>query len=115
MARIEFWLDDERPRPHHSMNRFLSAKNLIKYIAWMMEVSKSTNHEIVLDLDHDLGDEGVVGNGYDVILWVEEMVATGKWKFDSRPVIRVHTANASARLKMLAGVESINRLWADRV
>jgi hypothetical protein len=59
-----------------------------------------------LSLDHDLGDDER-GTGYDVVLWVEEAVAMHGF---IPPKITVHSANSSARDKMLAGIQSIERL-----
>ena len=59
-----------------------------------------------LSLDHDLGDDAR-GTGYDVVLWIEEAVATRGF---SPPRILVHSANSSARLKMEAGIAAIGRL-----
>jgi len=57
-------------------------------------------------LDHDLGDDAH-GTGYDVILWIEQTVATEGF---IPPKITVHSANPSARQKMEAGISSIQRL-----
>ncbi|OYD77455.1 UNVERIFIED_ORG: hypothetical protein BDU10_2560 [Burkholderia sp. CF145] len=62
-------------------------------------------------LDHDLGDDER-GTGYDVILWIEEAVALRGFR---PPKILVHSANSSARNKMLSGVAAIERLVAKRV
>jgi len=63
-----------------------------------------------ISLDHDLGDDER-GTGYDVILWIEEAVATrGFWA----PFVLVHSANTSARKKMELGIESIQRLQRER-
>ena len=59
-----------------------------------------------LSLDHDLGDDEH-GTGYDVVLWIEEAVALRGFK---PPKITVHSANSSAREKMVAGIRSIERL-----
>jgi len=59
-----------------------------------------------LSLDHDLGDDEH-GTGYDVVLWIEEAVATRGFM---PPHIAVHSANSSARIKMEAGIRSIERL-----
>ncbi len=59
-----------------------------------------------LSLDHDLGDDAR-GTGYDVIRWIEEAVALREFV---PPMIRVHSANSSARKRMLLGIESIKRL-----
>lgn len=56
-----------------------------------------------VSLDHDLGDDNR-GTGYDVILWIEEAVMLRGFK---PPRITVHSANSSARLKMLAGIAAI--------
>jgi hypothetical protein len=60
-----------------------------------------------LSLDHDLGDD-TRGTGYDVILWIEEQVATRGW--NPPGIIEVHSSNSSARVKMENGIESIRRL-----
>lgn len=59
-----------------------------------------------ISLDHDLGDD-TRGTGYDVVLWIEEAVATDGFV---PPMILVHSANSSAREKMIAGVRAIERL-----
>ena len=57
-----------------------------------------------LSLDHDLGDDQQ-GTGYDVILWIEEAVMTRGFV---SPMIFVHSANPSARVKMELGIAKIN-------
>ena len=63
-----------------------------------------------LSLDHDLGDDEH-GTGYDVVLWIEEQVATANFE---PPSITVHSANPSARQKMEAGIRSIEKLYRER-
>ena len=58
----------------------------------------------LVSLDHDLGDDQR-GTGYDVVLWVENAVAT---KGFLPPELRVHSANSSARQKMLLGIANID-------
>ena len=58
-----------------------------------------------LSLDHDLGDDER-GTGYDVVVWIEEAVALHNFM---PPKIKVHSANSSAREKMLAGIRSIEQ------
>lgn len=62
-----------------------------------------------VSLDHDLGDDER-GTGYDVVLWLEEAVATRRFR---PPELKVHSANTSARIKMEAGIRSIER-WASQ-
>jgi hypothetical protein len=59
-------------------------------------------------------DEAIVdahGTGYDVLLWIEEAVATRGF---APPRIQVHSVNVSARQKMEAAISSIKQLAADR-
>jgi len=58
-----------------------------------------------VSLDHDLGDDER-GTGNDVILWIEEQVYTNSFV---PPKIYVHSANSSAKQKMLLGINSIER------
>ncbi len=60
----------------------------------------------LISLDHDLGDDER-GTGYDVVLWIEEAVATRGF---APPAIKVHSANTSARRKMELGIENIKRI-----
>ena len=70
-----------------------------------IELLKTGNVSII-SLDHDLGDDER-GTGYDVVVWIEEVVATKNFV---PPEIKVHSANSSAREKMEAGIQSIQRL-----
>lgn len=98
---MKVYLDDEREPPegwHH--------------VRWPDEAIECLRSGGVthLSLDHDLGDDER-GTGYDVILWMEE--AAARHGFQPPAVIAVHSANASARQKMEAGVAAIRRI-ADR-
>ena len=64
-----------------------------------------TGKVTVISLDHDLGDDDH-GTGYDVLLWLEEQVAT---KGFVPPKCLVHSANSPARQKMEAAIASIER------
>jgi hypothetical protein len=94
---VKLYLDDERPAPQGWI-----------LVRWPSEaISLLESGEMTdLSLDHDLGDDER-GTGYDVILWIEEAVATRGF---SPPRIAVHSANSSARQKMELGIESIRRL-----
>lgn len=99
MAKV--YLDDERPVPEGWIGA-LNAKDAIKLLS-SLEVE-------VISLDHDLGDD-TAGTGYDVLLWIEEQTYAKRY---SPPAIKIHTANASARSKMEAAAESINRIAKSR-
>ena len=91
---LRVYLDDERSTPEGWVRAY-----------WPDEVIAllKTGSVSELSLDHDLGDDAR-GTGYDVILWIEEAVYTQGFK---PPLIAVHSANQSARQKMLAGLQSI--------
>jgi hypothetical protein len=94
---MRVFLDDERSTPAGWVR-----------VYWPSEAIELLESGAVeeMSLDHDLGDDER-GTGYDVILWMEEAVALRGFK---PPRIAVHSANAPAREKMLAGIESIKRL-----
>ncbi|BCG24561.1 hypothetical protein TUM18999_27520 [Pseudomonas tohonis] len=94
---MKVYLDDERATPDGWVRAW-----------WPVEVIEllKTGQVSELSLDHDLGDDER-GTGYDVILWIEEAVALHGFV---PPRISVHSANASAVLKMQAGVLSIEAL-----
>lgn len=96
---IKIFLDDERATPD-GWTRVWWPDAAIKLL--------ETVDVDIISLDHDLGDDAK-GTGYDVILWIEEAVATKGFK---PPQIMVHSANPAARIKMKAGIESIQRLYA---
>ncbi|MFZ6780435.1 cyclic-phosphate processing receiver domain-containing protein [Undibacterium sp. Ji83W] len=94
---LRVFLDDERATPEGWVRVYWpnEAIDLLK-----------TNAVVEISLDHDLGDDQR-GTGYDVVLWIEETVALHGFK---PPKMSVHSANSSAREKMEAGIEAINRL-----
>lgn len=96
---MRVYLDDERPTPDGWVRTY-----------WPGEVIAllETGQVRQLSLDHDLGDDAR-GTGYDVVLWIEEAVALRDFK---PPRIEVHSANTSARAKMLAGIRAIEALAA---
>jgi hypothetical protein len=61
-----------------------------------------------LDLDHDLGDQKIVGSGYDVLEWLEHEVALEK--FIPPSIINIHSANPSVYPKMELAIKSIKKL-----
>jgi hypothetical protein len=98
---MKVFLDDEREAPDGWVRVYWPAEAI--------ELLQSGQVER-LSLDHDLGDDAR-GTGYDVILWIEEAVALRGFV---PPKIFVHSANSSAVAKMLAGIQAIERLYAQR-
>jgi hypothetical protein len=98
---MKVYLDDERDTPDGWVR-----------VYWPNEAIKllETGQVKEISLDHDLGDDER-GTGYDVVLWIEEAVNTRN--FDP-PKICVHSANPSARQKMLLGIDAIQRQYEHR-
>jgi hypothetical protein len=94
---IRVYLDDERPTPDGWVRVYWPEQAIALLKTGGVEE---------LSLDHDLGDDQR-GTGYDVVLWIEEAVAVRCFK---PPKMFVHSANAPAREKMLAGIRSIENL-----
>lgn len=95
---MRVYLDDERQTPEGWVRVYWPDEAIALLETGLVEA---------LSLDHDLGDDQR-GTGYDVVLWLEEAVAVRGLRPPA--VISVHSANASAREKMLAGIRSIERL-----
>ena len=98
---MQVFVDDERDAPEGWVR-----------VHWPDEAIRLLESGAVteLSLDHDLGDDER-GTGYDVVLWIEEAVALRGFR---PPRITVHSANSSARHKMLLGIAAIERLAAER-
>ena len=94
---MKVYLDDERATPE-GWHRVYWPEEAIELLR--------TGMVEVISLDHDLGDDDR-GTAYDVVKWIEEQVVTAGFV---PPVIRVHSANVSARTKMELGIRSIERL-----
>ncbi|HEY0060584.1 MAG TPA: cyclic-phosphate processing receiver domain-containing protein [Telluria sp.] len=90
-------LDDERNTPDGWVRTWWPDETIA-----LLEQGSVTQ----LSLDHDLGDDER-GTGYDVVLWIEEAVALRGF---IPPEMFVHSANSSAREKMLAGIRAIEAL-----
>lgn len=98
---MKLYLDDERPAPPGW-----------RLVRWPDEVIAllATGEVTDVSLDHDLGDDAR-GTGYDVVLWIEEAVASRGFE---PPALSVHSANTAARARMNAGIASIERLVRQR-
>jgi len=105
---MKIYLDDERPTPEGWVG-----------CRWPSEVIRMLQRPDLypitdISLDHDLGDTYFAIRekrneitGYDVLLYIEEQVM--KEVMWSIPNIQIHTANSSARLKMVACLKSIEK------
>jgi hypothetical protein len=98
---MRVYLDDERATPDGWIRVYWPEEAIA-----LLESGEVTE----ISLDHDLGDDER-GTGYDVVLWIEEAVALRGFR---PPRIFVHSANSSAREKMMSGIRSIQRLFSGR-
>ena len=94
---MRVYLDDERTTPE-GWTRVYWPDEAIALL--------ETGNVVEISLDHDLGDDAR-GTGYDVVAWIEEAVATRGFV---PPIMRVHSANPPARVRMEAGIAAIERL-----
>ncbi|MES1175795.1 MAG: cyclic-phosphate processing receiver domain-containing protein [Myxococcales bacterium] len=94
---LKVYLDDCRPTPEGWVGAL-----------WPEEVIRLLEQGDVseLSLDHDLGDDAR-GTGYDVLVWLEEAVASRGFR---PPRIVVHSANPAASARMVQAIEAIERL-----
>jgi len=93
---MRVYLDDERATPDGWVRVFWPSEAIA-----LLETGEVEE----LSLDHDLGNDER-GTGYDIVLWIEEAVFLRGFR---PPKIYVHSANASAREKMLSGIQSIEK------
>ena len=98
---MRVYLDDERKTPD-GWHRVYWPSEAIALL--------ETGNVEEISLDHDLGDDER-GTGYDVVLWIEEAVVLRNF---SPPRIFVHSANSSAREKMLSGIRTIEKLASSK-
>lgn len=98
---MNIWLDDKRdPEEHRPGEKWRWVMNADRAIGYLR-----TGKVERISLDNDLGDFGPP-DGYHVLDWLEEQVATGAWK-RALPVITVHSANPVARERMEKVIERL--------
>ena len=95
---MRVYLDDERVTPDGWIRGYWPEEAIALLESGQVEE---------ISLDHDLGDDEH-GTGYDVVLWIEEAVALRGFK---PPRMFVHSANSSAKEKMLSGIQTIQALF----
>ena len=101
---MRLWLDDIRdPKhysPHYEWVWVKTAPATIKFL----ETGEVTH----VSLDHDLGNEVGVGNGYGVAVWIEEAAYTGRIP---RLQWAIHSANPVGAANMRKALENADRYW----
>jgi hypothetical protein len=104
---MRVFLDDVRPTPE-GWERCYTPEEVID----LLRSGRVTR----ISLDHDLGlltEEGRERTGYDVLLWIEQQVATGHAEFPI-PEIEIHSANSVGRRRMEQAIRSIQRLASQK-
>lgn len=94
METISVYLDDERQTPDGFVRTYTPKETI--------EILKTQQVEY-LSLDHDLGDDENIGTGYDVLVWLEELVFSNeyyeKYGFNV-PCINIHSMNPVGKERM---------------
>jgi len=93
---MKVFLDDKRETPNGWIRVYTANEAIELLLNGQVEE---------ISLDHDIGIEEEVGNGYKVLKWIEEQVHTTNYK---PPIMTVHSDNAPARLRMELAIRSIN-------
>jgi len=97
---MKLWVDDIRPKPD---DFDLHAKTTDAAVELL-----SSKNITEISLDHDLGDETVVGSGYRIAIWIEHaayrnQIPRLKWS--------LHTANPVGKKKMEAALDTADYHW----
>ena len=101
---INLWLDDERdPAVHSPHYKWVWVKSAKAAIAAL-----ETGAVERISLDHDLGNEMEVGNGYMVAKWIEESAYLNKIPHLSWSV---HSQNSVGAASMRAALTNADRYW----
>jgi hypothetical protein len=96
---LKVYLDDERATPDGWYRTYEPNQTIA-----LLESGLVTH----VSLDHDLGDDDIIGTGYDVVLWIEEQVMMNDF---TPPKITVHSANPPAKKRMKQGIEQIRKAY----
>ena len=99
---INLWLDDKRPMP--------SNYDLHVYTAQDAIAALESGNVVSVSLDHDLGPEDEVGNGYMVAKFIEEAAYLKKIPKLSWAV---HSQNSVGAASMRMALNNANRYWND--
>lgn len=96
------WLDDERDPRNHRVQLDCYFVYWVKTYEEFVEFLDKKPWSII-SFDNDLG---TAKEGKDAFNYLEELLITGKLNAESC-IVQVHSANTSARLNMLAGIENL--------
>lgn len=104
--KINLWLDDVRDPADFAPNReWLWIKTARAAI-----IVLQTGCVERISLDHDLGDEAEVGNGYHVAKWIEEAAYTRRIP---KLTWAIHSQNSAGAANMKAALTNATRYWNE--
>ena len=98
---LRVWLDDIRPAPA-GYEHVYTVEEIIK----LLETGKVER----VSLDHDLGDDRLIGTGTDVANWIEEHAFLGDLP---RLEWNVHSANPVGAKRMEQALRNADKFWAN--
>lgn len=100
---IWLWLDDCRPMPAEFDQCVQNRDDAIKVLA--------TGKVTRVSLDHDLGKEAIVGDGYRVACWIEDAAYSGDIP---RLAWTVHSQNPVGAMRMREALRNADLFWSQR-
>ena len=116
----KLWLDDERdPTEWLPHIRWMRGRPDEDFEGWGWTKTAQEAIDVlaaggvtIASLDHDLGDETVVGNGDQVLRWIDER----SFLDETFPIpeVHVHSSNTGARPLMELAVKALERRREER-
>lgn len=99
---MKIWLDDKRPMPVEFDTQLMSAYSVIM----LLKTGKVTH----IGLDHDLGDEELVGNGHMVADYIEEGAYFGWFP---RIIWSIQSSNGPEVTRMSIALRRADVYWGQ--
>lgn len=96
---VFIFLDDVRMPPSEHWVVYRTAEEAYEAIRQI-----DADRQIVLSLDHDLGED--IGTGYDLLNWLEKDIVTEQG-YRPKIAFRIHSANPVGRDNMARAIQSI--------
>lgn len=98
---MKVYLDDIREAPEGWVRTYTPKETIELILGGGVEI---------VSLDHDLGDDELIGTGYDVVKEIERLAYTGEMDISWLPEFVIHSMNPVGCHNMEMAVSSLNRL-----